>query len=188
MKHKRQLPTPAGEQAPVFESTTNPGFIHTPSLTQAATVAILRSGHLAQSSSGTAKDLLAIDLSSERVRLATWLLDGVRQGQPLGALLGYRFERRLQEIRKAQFISVFRELAPLVARKLEPGQQTASVEAIAANNVVDGLALMRRWQKGKEGEIDSAMDHGRQFPLGKRSIKKRPRFRHLIPTTLNSKH
>ena len=64
-------------------------------------------------------DLLAIDLSSERVRLATWLLDGVRQGQPLGALLGYRFERRLQEAGKAQFISFFRELAPLVARKLE---------------------------------------------------------------------
>ncbi|HEX6731781.1 MAG TPA: hypothetical protein VF074_17275, partial [Pyrinomonadaceae bacterium] len=96
-------------------------------------------------------DLLAIDLSSERVRLATWLLDGVRQGQPLGALLGYRFERRLQEVRKAQFISVFRELAPLVARKLDPSQPVSeSVEAIAANNVVDGLALMRRWQKGKD--------------------------------------
>jgi hypothetical protein len=144
------VPAPPGELAPVFESTRNPGFLHTPSLTQAATVAILRSGHLAHASSGTAQDLLAIDLSSERVRLATWVLDGVRQGQPLGALLGYRFERRLQDTRQPQFISVFRELAPLVARKLEPGQQTASVEAIAANNVVDGLALMRRWQKGRD--------------------------------------
>jgi hypothetical protein len=88
-------------------------------------------------------DLLAIDLSSERVRLATWLLDGVRQGQPLGALLGYRFERRLQEAGKAQFISYFRELAPLVARKLEQTDQP--VEAIAANNVVDGLELQRLW-------------------------------------------
>ena len=35
---------------------------------------------------------MAIDLSSTRVRLALWLLDGVRQGQPLGGLLGYRFE------------------------------------------------------------------------------------------------
>ena len=35
---------------------------------------------------------------------------------------------------------------------------TGSVEAIAANNVVDGLALMRRWQKGKEAE-PPAMDH-----------------------------
>ena len=119
-----QAPTPAGEQAPVFQSTRNPGFIHTPSLTQASAVAILRSGHLAHSSGDQMpNDLLAIDLSSERVRLATWLLDGVRQGQPLGALLGYRFERRLQEVGKPQFISVFRELAPLVARKLESGTQ-----------------------------------------------------------------
>ena len=72
-------------------------------------------------------DLLAIDLSSERVRLATWLLDGVRQGQPLGALLGYRFERRLQEVGKPQFIAPFRELAPLVARKREQTDQTPPV-------------------------------------------------------------
>jgi hypothetical protein len=150
-----QAPTPASEQGPIFQSARNPGFIHTPSLTQASAVAILRSGHLAHSSGNQMPDdLLAIDLSSARVRLATWLLDGVRQGQPLGALLGYRFERRLQEVRKAQFISVFRELAPLVARKLESGTQpvTGSVEAIAANNVVDGLGLLRRWQKGNEAQ------------------------------------
>jgi hypothetical protein len=177
-----QGPTPAGEQAPVFEGARNPGFVHTPSLTQAATVAILRSGHLAQSSSSTVNDLLAIDLSSERVRLATWLLDGVRQGQPLGALLGYRFERRLQEIRKAQFISVFRELAPLVARKLEPGQQTAPVESIAANNVVDGLALMRRWEKGKAGVSTPpwTMD---TIPFGQRVNQKTPA---LPPFDLNN--
>lgn len=138
--------TPPGEEGPVFQMTDNPGFIHTPSLGQAATVAVLRSGHLAHATPG-ANDLLAIDLSSERVRLAAWLLDGVRQGQPLGALLGYRFERRLQEVGKPQFIALFRELAPLVAKKLE--QTNQPVEQIAANNVVDGLALMRRWQKGK---------------------------------------
>lgn len=146
-----QVTPPAGEQEPVFQPANNPGFVHTPSLTQAATVAVLRSGHVAHSGSQMPNDLLAIDLSSERVRLAMWLLDGVRQGQPLGALLGYRFERRLQETRKAQFIPSFRELAPLVARKLEQSDQpvTEPVEAIAANNVVDGLALLRRWQKGK---------------------------------------
>ncbi|HKU76826.1 MAG TPA: hypothetical protein VJR02_23145 [Pyrinomonadaceae bacterium] len=139
--------TPAGEDGPVFQNPNNPGFIHTPSLAQASTVAVLRSGHLAHAGNQSPNDLLAIDLSSERVRLAMWLLDGVRAGQPLGALLGYRFERRLQEIRKAQFIAPFRELAPLVAKKLE--QTSLSVEAIGANNVVDGLALLRRWQKGK---------------------------------------
>ncbi|MGZ8236419.1 MAG: hypothetical protein ACXWTY_00915 [Methylobacter sp.] len=138
-----QVAAPPGEQAPIFESASNPGFVHTPSLTQAATAAVLRSGHLSHSGNQMPDDLLAIDLSSERVRLATWLLDGVRQGQPLGALLGYRFERRLQEAGKPQFISYFRELAPLVARKLEQTDQP--VEAIAANNVVDGLELHRRW-------------------------------------------
>ncbi|MGZ8486846.1 MAG: hypothetical protein ACXW6R_24655, partial [Candidatus Binatia bacterium] len=134
---------PPGEPDPVFQPANNPGFVHAPSLTQATTAAVLRSGHLAHAGNQMPNDLLAIDLSSERVRLATWLLDGVRQGQPLGALLGYRFERRLQEAGKPQFISFFRELAPLVARKLEQTDQ--AVEAIAANNVVDGLELQRRW-------------------------------------------
>lgn len=140
--------TPPGEQGPLQELPSNPGFIHTPSLTQAATAAVLRSGHLAHSGNQSADDPFAIDLSSERVRLANWLLDGVRQGQPLGALLGYRFERRLHQAGKAEFISYFRELAPLVARKLE--QTTEAVEAIAANHVVDGLALERLWQQARD--------------------------------------
>ena len=41
------------------------------------------------------------------------LLDGVRQGQPLGALLGYLFERRLHELRLDAQIDDFRRLAPL---------------------------------------------------------------------------
>jgi hypothetical protein len=169
-----EVATPAGEQGPVFQSDRNPGFIHTPSLTQASAVAILRSGHLAHSSGNqTPDDLLAIDLSSERVRLATWLLDGVRQAQPLGALLGYRFERRLQEARKPQFISVFRELAPLVARKLEAGQATTGpVEAIAANNVVDGLGLLRRWQQGKEAPPPQWTDD--TIPFGQQVNQKTP--------------
>jgi len=136
-------PPVPGEPGPIFQSPVNPGFVHTPSLTQATTAALLRSGHLSHATNGNPDDLFAIDLSSERVRLATWLLDGVRQGQPLSALLGYRFERRLQEAGKPQFMSYFRELAPLVAKKLEPTDEP--VEAIAANNVVDGLGLQRRW-------------------------------------------
>jgi hypothetical protein len=133
---------PPGEQGVLYQASQNPGFTHTPSLAQAATVAVLRSGHLTHSDAVT-QDVLALDLSSERVRLASWLLDGVRQGQPLGALLGYRFERRLQEAGMAQFIQYFRAVAPLVAKKLE--QTNQAVESIAANNVVDGLLLQRKW-------------------------------------------
>src|SRR4029077_11936660 len=122
---------PVGEQGIFYRPLNNPGYTHTPSLAQAATVAVLRSGHLTHSDP-TTKDLLAIDLSSERVRLAKWLLDGVRQGQPLGALLGYRFERRLHEAHLDPFIPFFRDVAPLVARKLP---QTAQPVAATQQSV-----------------------------------------------------
>jgi hypothetical protein len=145
--------TPPGHQTPVYQEPNNPGFIHAPSLAQATTAAVLRSGHLTYVDPQTTDNLLSIDLSSERVRLATWLLDGVRQGQPLGALLGYRFERRLHEVGKPEYISYFRELAPLVANKLE--QTKEAVENIAANNVVDGLKLNDKWSSAKAGAAGS---------------------------------
>ena len=37
-----------------------------------------------------------IDLSSRRVRLARWILEGVRNGRSLGELLGVRFERAVK--------------------------------------------------------------------------------------------
>lgn len=147
---------PANEPAPIFQTPDDPGFVHAPSLTQAATVALLRNGHLTHSTAAV-RDLLAIDLSSERVRLAKWLLDGVRQGQPLGALLGYRFERRLHDLKLDRFIKPFRDLAPLVANKLE--QTNLPVESIAANNVVDGLKLRQLWK-----EKGTAIFAGRPLP------------------------
>jgi hypothetical protein len=149
---RTEVAAPAGEQAPIFQTPDDPGFVHAPSLTQAATVALLRNGHLTHSTAEV-RDLLAIDLSSERVRLANYLLDGVRQGQPLGALLGYRFERRLHELKLDRLIESFRKVAPL-GGKLENTEQP--VEAIAANNVVDGLELQRKWNAVKDSPDASA--------------------------------
>jgi hypothetical protein len=93
------------------------GYIHAPSLGQATTAAVLRSGHLAQA--GEPGQPLALDLSSRRVRLALALLDGIRAGQPLGALLGYRLERGLHEghpgLALDRYIARLRALAPLDA-------------------------------------------------------------------------
>jgi hypothetical protein len=136
------VPAPAGEQAPIFQTPDDPGFVHAPSLTQAATVALLRNGHLSHSTADV-RDLLAVDLSSERVRLANVLLEGVRQGQPLGALLGYRFERGMHELKLDRFIKPFRDVAPL-GGKLDATNEP--VEAVAANNVVDGLELRKKWE------------------------------------------
>ncbi len=126
------------------------GYVHAPSNEHAGLAAVLRSAYLSHRSSD-AEGAFAVDLSSERVRLASWILDGVRAGQPLGALLGYRFERALHEghpgVELDAFIFALRRRAPLVAGKLEP--TTEPFEAVAARNVVDGLALVRRFERNE---------------------------------------
>ena len=79
---------------------------------------MLRSGYLAHMGEAGSGQL-AIDLSSSRVRVAESLLDGVRQGQQLGSLLGYRFERGLHERQLDRFIAGFRRIS-LLGRRL-PG-------------------------------------------------------------------
>ena len=97
-----------GMTGPIYELVTNKGFVQAPSLAHAATAAILRSGY---DPDNPAKSATAVDLSSARVRRAKWLLDGIRQGQSLGNLLGYRVERRLQDAGLAAYIAKFRILA-----------------------------------------------------------------------------
>ncbi|MEJ8850705.1 hypothetical protein [Variovorax rhizosphaerae] len=135
---------PAGEAGALFSTPNDSGFIHAPSMTHAAAAALLRNAHLGATGVPQENGPFAIDLSSRRVREANQLLDGVRQGQPLGALLGYRFERGLHELSLDRFIAPLRDLAPLVAGKLEA--KTKPLEAIAANNVVDGLVLHSVWR------------------------------------------
>jgi hypothetical protein len=121
------------------------GYIHTPSLAQATTAAVLRSGHLAHND---AEDkALSLDLSSGRVRTALRILDGIDEGQPLAALLGYRFERaiRIRSLTLARFILPFRRLVPLRPNVSAPAPATSS-ENLAARDVVDGVALLDRWR------------------------------------------
>jgi hypothetical protein len=114
------------------------GYIHAPSLAQATTAAVLRSAYLTHK--GASQSPLEINLSSSRVRLAMHLLDGMRQGQPLGALLGYRLERTMHDSGLETLITTLRAIAPL---NTTTDTSTTTSELVAANNVVDGLALLR---------------------------------------------
>ncbi|WP_410675213.1 hypothetical protein [Amycolatopsis sp. cmx-4-68] len=133
---------------PLLHDPDNKGFAHTPSLGHARTAAVLRAGHVANETPGNA-DPFAVNLSSVRVRVALSILDGMRQGQSLGALLGYRFERGLHdrdaEAEVDRFIAGLRLKFPLRAGKIP---QTADAEPdkigqVEARNVIDGLALAR---------------------------------------------
>lgn len=155
---RTEVTPPPGEPGPLFAHVNDSGFIHAPSMTHATTAALLRNAQLGSSGVAGGEGPFAIDLSSRRVREASWLLDGVRQGQPLAALLGYRLERRLHDLRKDQFIAPLREIAPLTARKLE--NTTEPVENIAANNVVDGMVLNEMWKDDKQTVITRLRNAG----------------------------
>lgn len=132
------------------------GWLHAPSLDQAAAGAILRSGQLARKGQQTT-DALNVDLSSHRVRIGLSLLEGVREGQPVGALLGYRIERGLKERGLPQYIDDLRKLAPLVAGKER--DEVVVPEMASGLTVLDGLALLR----GREdGSIRIAFGHDTQ--------------------------
>ncbi|GGT14725.1 hypothetical protein [Streptomyces purpureus] len=122
------------------------GCVLAPSIPQATTAAILHSGYLSHASDPGA---FAVDLSSRRMRVAMDVLDGVRQGQPIGALLGYRLERRLHDARERPVgrLELDRVIAPL--RKHWPSQPLqhdgatpgTAQEFIGAHDVTDGAAL-----------------------------------------------
>ncbi|HZN87401.1 MAG TPA: hypothetical protein VFB44_00355 [Thermoleophilaceae bacterium] len=120
------------------------GYIHAPSLHHAATAAVLRSGFRSHDGDET----LAVNLTSRRARIARWLLGGVRRGQELGSLLGYRFERALHEAGQDELIDDFRraypaQVAPEPEAGADPEEWRRSSVAIAARNIVDGIALAR---------------------------------------------
>ena len=128
------------------------GFVHAPSLAHAASTALLRNGRLAnRGDDGAVFDL---EVTSDRVRRAMWLLEGVAQGQRLAALLGYRLERRLREsgLTMMRYQMPIRRTAPLRGPSISPDE---SVEVLAARDVVDGVALLDRWRDDPAGVLDA---------------------------------
>jgi len=127
---------------------TSQGFVHAPSLPQATTAAVLRSGHLAHNDAE--HRALDINLTSARVRAALNVLDGIGEGQPLAAILGYRFERAIKtrSLTLARHILPIRRLAPLRPESQPPATTSAS-ENIGAREVVDGVALLERWRTNR---------------------------------------
>ena len=123
------------------EFTDNGGYIQGPSLTHAMTGAVLRNAYL---SHGDDNERFAVNLSSERVRAAMKLLEGIRNGQDLAALLGYQFERGLHErgLLLNQYIYVLRARFPLISKKITAVPNNTAQEVMEARNVINGYDLL----------------------------------------------
>jgi hypothetical protein len=133
--------------ATYYSYKDNGGYIHGFSQSHAVTAAVLKNAYLSHASQSDA-GLMAVNLNSRRVRTALTYLDGIRNGQSMGALLGYAFERELHDntsLNLDQYIYPIRQQFPLVTNKqilTEAGDPSAAIETTEANNVADGLALL----------------------------------------------
>lgn len=139
-------------EPPLTRDSKNAGYIHAPSLNHAVTAAILRNGYLSNATPSNPGSL-AINLSSERVRLALGVIEGMRGEQSLSALLGYQFERGLHDRHDVEvdaFIYDLRKAFPLRGDRFSNTKTGANDEIgrklsardIEARNVIDGLALI----------------------------------------------
>lgn len=132
------LPLPEGQT----QNRSKGGFVQAPSMVHATAAAVLQSGFLTHSQVGASS--FDINLSSRRVRKARFVLDCVRQGQFLGAVLGYNFERGLHDRKMEKLIDPLRRLYPLTGG--ESNDRTSPSGATSPRNVLDGLALRRAWE------------------------------------------
>ena len=133
----------------LMRDSTNEGLIHAPSLNHATTAAVLRNGYLANDGR------LAVDLSSRRVRVALSIQEGMRGGQSLGALLGYRFERHLHDngpLQVRDLIYHLRRAFPLAADQIKSTKTDdgEAKESVAAMNVVDGRKLIEHVEANRQ--------------------------------------
>ena len=139
---------------PADQSADSFGYVHAPSLQQAATAAILRSAHVANRQS--AAGAFDIDLRSHRVKRARRLLEGIASGQSMAALLGYRFERALRDADLSQHILELRRAFPLMPAGDKADDEAS--EAISARNVIDGVRLIAEYRANGIGPILALTD------------------------------
>ncbi|MEN0067630.1 MAG: hypothetical protein AAGA48_36195 [Myxococcota bacterium] len=115
------------------------GYLHAPSMNHATTAGILRSGWNVLGSD-QAGSTVAVDLTSDRVRKAHWILDGVRRGRDLAELLGQRLERSLHD----EGLNVWIDDIRLKVR------EAAGEEDLDISRVVDGLVLARAFSDAND--------------------------------------
>jgi len=124
------------------------GIIHCPSSAQAVAASMFRQSF---SSYRPEKDKngkvisgspYTINLTSDRIQKSKQFMEGIRQGQDIEALLGYRFERFLHDHQKGEFVYDLRKKFPLTFNKLETGD--GEEPGIPEMTVVNGLDLIEK--------------------------------------------
>jgi hypothetical protein len=134
------------------------GFVMAPSPRQASSAGVLRAAWRAQDGTSTgALAPFAISLTSTAVRRALSLADGMRNGQPLGALLGYLLERGIHDASGVGGIEIdwvvfeLRRQYPLTVDSVDNAAQVSAQRLVA-----DGWKLAQAEVK-KPGSVVNAI-------------------------------
>lgn len=136
----------------IVRDNNNGGYIHAPSINQAMTAAILRNAYISEAAAEN-PETYKVNLSSERVRMALGIIEGMQHGQSLSALLGYQLERGLHDRTDLEldvYIYELRKVFPLVSNQNrqtevaddESFEEDKAITKIEARNVIDGLKLI----------------------------------------------
>lgn len=154
----------------IYKESTNEGFIHAPSINQAITAAVLRSGYVNRAEANN-ESPLSVNLSSERIRAALEIMEGMRNGQELAVLLGYEFERRVHELYPIaygmdQYIEPLRKKYTLSNDITVQNVTPSEVAAIKSRNVVNGIAIAKKYQE----YYNPANDNGTSQVLSQANI------------------
>lgn len=121
------------------------GWLHAPSPSHAVTEGVLASAHRSRIGATPGTQPFAIDLSSRRGAELRRILEGMRRGQTIGAMLGYQIERGLSRS-AGRFQLSLRQLAPLNTEEVANDAASRSRTArMAAADVVDGVDLLRQF-------------------------------------------
>lgn len=124
---------------PVIEADAKGGYIQAPSIGQAKAAALLRNAYLHHhDETAQNPDLMAVNLTSDRVRKALQLFEGMQKGQSIEALLGYQFERSMHEHNLDQYIASFRTTFPLEVQSISEASVIKNASLVA-----NGLAMFK---------------------------------------------
>ena len=138
---RRQLTAvPASDTIPAGTETdpSGGGFVMTPSPRQASTAGVLRAAWRAHGgASGGALAPFATGLTSTAVRRALTIAEGMRNGQQLGALLGYLLERGIHDVSGVNGIEIdwvvfeLRRQYPLKVDTIDNAPQASAQRVVA---------------------------------------------------------
>lgn len=133
---------PEGQKR-VSLSAENVGIVQAPTVNHATMAALIMAGYRQRADKNN-PNLFAVNLQSARVRRALRLIDGIRTGLTVEAVLGQQFERALHDNKMDYLILDFRKNYSIPTQRLPPENgSTDPTESLPLRDVADGLQISR---------------------------------------------